>query len=143
MNITSGIALIGAPFYAAYAAAKAGLDRFGEALRRELKGEGIHVLTIYPGGTDTPNEGSTTLSGVTFIEEQVSGTTQLYLPDAPDASILRRYDSLEAARMGLFNRCSQDAMIGYLARQALQGSVQSYLDAALFNPASMGLALAG
>ena len=54
VNITSGIALIGAPFYATYAAAKGGLARFGEALRRELKGEGIHVLTVYPGGTDTP-----------------------------------------------------------------------------------------
>jgi uncharacterized oxidoreductase len=54
VNVTSGIALIGAPFYTTYAAAKAGLARFGEALRRELKGEGIHVLTVYPGGTDTP-----------------------------------------------------------------------------------------
>jgi uncharacterized oxidoreductase len=54
VNVTSGIALVGAPFYATYAAAKAGLARFGEALRRELKGEGIHVLTVYPGGTDTP-----------------------------------------------------------------------------------------
>jgi uncharacterized oxidoreductase len=54
VNITSGIALIGAPFYATYTAAKAGLARFGEALRRELKGEGIHVLTVYPGATDTP-----------------------------------------------------------------------------------------
>jgi uncharacterized oxidoreductase len=37
VNITSGIALIGAPFYATYAAAKGGL---GEALRRELKARG-------------------------------------------------------------------------------------------------------
>ncbi len=54
VNVTSGIALIGVPFYATYAAAKAGFARFGEALRRELKGEGVHVLTVYPGGTDTP-----------------------------------------------------------------------------------------
>lgn len=54
VNVTSGIALIGVPFYATYAAAKAGLARFGEALRRELKGEGVHVLTLYPGATDTP-----------------------------------------------------------------------------------------
>jgi short-subunit dehydrogenase len=54
VNITSGIALMGAPFYATYAAAKAGLARFGEALRREFKGEGIHVLTVYPGATETP-----------------------------------------------------------------------------------------
>jgi short-subunit dehydrogenase len=54
VNVSSGIALVGVPFYATYAAVKAGLARFGEALRRELKGEGIHVLTVYPGGTDTP-----------------------------------------------------------------------------------------
>ena len=54
INVTSGAALIGAPFYATYAAAKAGLARFGEALRRELKGEGVHVMTVYPAGTDTP-----------------------------------------------------------------------------------------
>jgi len=54
VNVASGIALIGAPFYATYAGAKAGLARFSEALRRELKGEGIHVLTLYPGTTDTP-----------------------------------------------------------------------------------------
>jgi short-subunit dehydrogenase len=54
VNVTSGAALIGMPFYATYAATKAGLARFGEALRRELKGEGVHVLTVYPAGTDTP-----------------------------------------------------------------------------------------
>ena len=54
VNVASGIALVGAPFYATYAAVKAGLARFGESLRRELKGEGIHVLTVYPGATDTP-----------------------------------------------------------------------------------------
>lgn len=54
VNIASGIALVGVRFYATYAAAKAGLARFGEALRRELKGEGIHVLTVFPAGNDTP-----------------------------------------------------------------------------------------
>lgn len=54
VNVTSAMALLGAPFYTTYAAVKAGLARFGEALRRELKGEGVHVLTAYPSGTDTP-----------------------------------------------------------------------------------------
>jgi uncharacterized oxidoreductase len=40
VNITSAAALIGMPFYATYCGAKAGLARFGEALRRELTGEG-------------------------------------------------------------------------------------------------------
>ncbi|WGD50326.1 SDR family NAD(P)-dependent oxidoreductase [Bradyrhizobium sp. CB1650] len=54
VNVTSAAALTGVPFYGTYAATKAGLARFGEALRRELKGEGMHVLTVYPVATDTP-----------------------------------------------------------------------------------------
>jgi short-subunit dehydrogenase len=54
VNIASVAALVGMPFYSTYGAAKAGLARFGEGLRRELKGEGVHVLNVYPAGTDTP-----------------------------------------------------------------------------------------
>jgi uncharacterized oxidoreductase len=54
VNVSSSIALVGVPFYSTYAAAKAGISHFGEALRRELKGEGIHVMTVYPGATETP-----------------------------------------------------------------------------------------
>ncbi len=54
VNISSGIALIGMPFYATYAATKAGIAHFGEALRRELFGEGVHVLNVFPGATSTP-----------------------------------------------------------------------------------------
>ena len=53
LNISSGIALVGMPFYSVYAATKAGLARFGESLRRELTGTGVHVATVYPGATDT------------------------------------------------------------------------------------------
>ncbi|WP_219418754.1 SDR family NAD(P)-dependent oxidoreductase [Pseudonocardia nigra] len=54
VNVSSGIALIGMPFYATYAATKAGVAHFGEALRRELHGEGVHVLNVFPGATSTP-----------------------------------------------------------------------------------------
>lgn len=53
VQVSSGIGLIGTPFYTTYSAVKAGLANFGEALRRELLGEGIHVLTVYPVATDT------------------------------------------------------------------------------------------
>ena len=46
VNVSSGIALVGAPFFETYATVKARLAYFGEALRRELKREGIHVLTV-------------------------------------------------------------------------------------------------
>jgi len=78
------------------------------------------------GGKDTPNEGPVTLSGVNFIEEQVSGVTLLYLPDSPDGQFLRRYDSLETARKALFNLCLHDKWVGYLAGRALQGDVRAH-----------------
>jgi short-subunit dehydrogenase len=76
VNVASGIALIGVPFYATYAATKAGLARFGEALRRELKGEGVHVLTAYPGGTDTPNRAGAELG---FSREPASAVAAAIL----------------------------------------------------------------
>lgn len=54
VNVSSGIALVGMPFYATYAATKAAIAHFGEALRRELHGEGVHVLNAFPGATSTP-----------------------------------------------------------------------------------------
>lgn len=53
LNVSSGIALVGMPFYSIYAATKSGLAQFGESLRRELIGTGVHVATVYPGATDT------------------------------------------------------------------------------------------
>lgn len=54
MVISSGIGLIGLPFYTTYAATKAGIAHFAESLRRELYGEGVQVLTVYPGAISTP-----------------------------------------------------------------------------------------
>ncbi|VVP72738.1 hypothetical protein PS918_01472 [Pseudomonas fluorescens] len=79
------------------------------------------------GGKDTPNEGGVTLSGVTFIQEQITGVTLLYTPDGPDDRSLRRYASLEDARKALFNLCAQDSMIEYVAGRALQGNVRAHV----------------
>ncbi|MEX5299650.1 SDR family NAD(P)-dependent oxidoreductase [Kocuria sp. CPCC 205292] len=54
VNVSSGLGLLGMAFYATYGATKAGIAHFGEALRRELHGEGVHVLNVFPGATDTP-----------------------------------------------------------------------------------------
>ncbi|WP_409316027.1 dermonecrotic toxin domain-containing protein [Pseudomonas sp. KCJK9016] len=78
------------------------------------------------GGKDTPNQGPVTLSGVSFIEEQVSATTLLYLTDSPDGQCLRRYDSLEAARKALFNLCVQEKWSRWLAGRAVQGDAQAH-----------------
>jgi|AntDeeMinimDraft_5_1070356.scaffolds.fasta_scaffold08664_3 short-subunit dehydrogenase len=54
VNMSSIFGLVGMPFYATYGATKAGIALFGEAMRRELADQGIHVMTVYPGATDTP-----------------------------------------------------------------------------------------
>jgi len=53
VNISSIFGLLGMPFYAIYGATKAGIAHFGEAMRRELADQSIHVMTVYPGATDT------------------------------------------------------------------------------------------
>lgn len=54
VDIASSIGLVGIPFYSVYAATKAGLARFDEALRRELAVDGIHVMTVYPVAAGAP-----------------------------------------------------------------------------------------
>ncbi|WP_339449154.1 dermonecrotic toxin domain-containing protein [Pseudomonas sp. EA_5y_Pfl2_R50] len=73
------------------------------------------------GGVDTDGQGPSTLAGITFIEEQISQQTLLYLPDSPDGVFLRQFDSLEEARMALYNLCLQTAMPAYLAGRAVTG----------------------
>ncbi|VVQ23464.1 hypothetical protein PS934_05502 [Pseudomonas fluorescens] len=82
-------------------------------------------LTV--GGKDTHGQGPTTLSGVTFIVEQISGLTLLYLPDSPDGVFLRQFDSLEQARLRLFNDCLRSSMVSYLADRALKGDVAHHV----------------
>lgn len=82
-------------------------------------------LTV--GGEDTPHQGPSTLAGVTFIVEQISGLTLLYLPDSPDGVFLRQYDSLEEARKALFNLCLQTPMVNYLAGRAIHGNFEHHV----------------
>ncbi len=53
MNISSGLGNVAMPFYSVYAATKAAVKHFSEALRRELLKETVHVMTVYPTATDT------------------------------------------------------------------------------------------
>lgn len=52
VNISSVAGIVPPAGMACYAAAKAGLAAFSEALRAELKASGVHVLTVYPGPID-------------------------------------------------------------------------------------------
>ncbi len=54
INVSSGLGYIANPFYSVYAATKAAVRQFSDAMRRELHAYPIHVMTIYPTATDTP-----------------------------------------------------------------------------------------
>ncbi|WP_454564516.1 dermonecrotic toxin domain-containing protein [Pseudomonas sp. AIG] len=98
-----------------------------EAWRANGKRIVLLPVALKVGGKDTPGAGPVTLSGVSFIEEQISGVTLLYLPDSHDGQFFRRYDTLEAARKGLFTLCGSDKWIEYLANRALQGNVRAHV----------------
>ena len=54
INISSMAAIISLPGYTAYGASKFAVRGFSESLRSELKQNGIHVGTVFPPDTDTP-----------------------------------------------------------------------------------------
>lgn len=54
VNVTSVAAFVTIPGWAYQAASKAGSATFSEALSTEVAGTGVHVMTAYPGMTDTP-----------------------------------------------------------------------------------------
>ncbi|GAA1346762.1 SDR family NAD(P)-dependent oxidoreductase [Arthrobacter roseus] len=121
LNISSEIALVGMPFYAIYAATKSGLASFGESLRRELHGTGVHIATVYPGATDTAMMGTQNadwerrsvadvvadvMSGLAAGEHEINATAQdgremqqlnATDPLAVDAAIAPGLEELEAA----------------------------------------------
>jgi NAD(P)-dependent dehydrogenase (short-subunit alcohol dehydrogenase family) len=54
INMSSGFGFVGAPYADAYTATKFAQRGLAQALRGELRGSGVHVCTILPGGVDTP-----------------------------------------------------------------------------------------
>lgn len=53
VNVSSVFGLFGMPESAAYSTAKFGVRGFSDALRNELRGSGIRVSTVFPGGVRT------------------------------------------------------------------------------------------
>ncbi|CRI55712.1 hypothetical protein [Pseudomonas sp. CCOS 191] len=87
----------------------------------QADGHDIQLLSalLTAGGEDTDGQ-TTTLSGVTFIEDRASKVTLLYRPDHPTHG-LRQYDNLEQARRALF-----DERDDYLVGRALNGSPDAH-----------------
>jgi short-subunit dehydrogenase len=56
VNIASVAGIVWTPGMTHYNAAKSGLAAASETLHVELKGQGVHVVTVYPGPVETPME---------------------------------------------------------------------------------------
>jgi len=63
VNIVSILGAIAAPHYGVYSASKAAVRALSDALRVELRPDGIDVIAILPGYTDTP-----------FFQSQIGGS---------------------------------------------------------------------
>lgn len=69
VNISSGYGYIAMPFYSVYAATKAAVGQFSDAMRRELHQYPLHVMTVYPSATDTNMMKKADVEGMDSPEE--------------------------------------------------------------------------
>lgn len=76
MNISSGYGYIAMPFYSVYAATKAAVGQFSDAMRRELHQYPIHVMTVYPSATDTDMMKTAVVSGMDTPEEVAKASVE-------------------------------------------------------------------
>lgn len=53
INVLSTTCLFANPGIAGYSASKAALDAYTKVMRKELRADGIKVLSVYPGGVNT------------------------------------------------------------------------------------------
>jgi short-subunit dehydrogenase len=86
VNVSSVAALAPPPGMAWYAAAKAGLAAFSEALSAELADSGVHVLTVYPGPIDN---GTAQLAYALYGEDSVATRLPVGQPAALAREIRR------------------------------------------------------
>lgn len=54
VNVSSVGGRVALPLFGPYAASKFGLEAVSDSLRREVRGQGVKVIVIQPGGTATP-----------------------------------------------------------------------------------------
>ncbi|AKD04955.1 SDR family NAD(P)-dependent oxidoreductase [Pontibacter korlensis] len=76
MNISSGYGYIAMPFYSVYAATKAAVGQFSDAMRRELHQYPIHVMTVYPSATDTDMMKTAVVSNMDTPEEVAKASVE-------------------------------------------------------------------
>jgi NAD(P)-dependent dehydrogenase (short-subunit alcohol dehydrogenase family) len=78
VNVTSVGGVLAMPLMAPYHASKFGLEGVSDSLRRELRGQGMHVIVIEPGGVKTPIWGKGTSEADARLEGGPPEVERLY-----------------------------------------------------------------
>lgn len=84
INIASSAAFQPMPYFAVYAATKAFVYSFSDALREELRGRGVHVMAVCPGPVDT---GFFEATGAHNLRKKVPAGTMLSAEAVVDATL--------------------------------------------------------
>lgn len=76
VNVASTAAFQAGPFMSVYYATKAYVLYFSEAIANELKGSGVSVTTLCPGGTKSGFQDTSNVNGIRFIKNSKLATTK-------------------------------------------------------------------
>ena len=116
--LTSSVeALIGCPYSAAYSASKAFVKSLGEALWGELTPDGIDVLTICPGATDTEALGRHGIDPATLPHVMSPGAVaKLALENLKSGPVLIASEHYKATFDRLLSMPRRDALTAMAAR---------------------------
>jgi short-subunit dehydrogenase len=116
--ITSSIAAVApGPFHATYAASKAFVHSFAEAIREELKDTGVTVTSLMPGPTDTE-----------FFRRADMDDTKVGQSDSKDDAQEVAHDGYEALMAG------RSSVVAGSAMNRLQAELGTHLPDALAAP---------
>jgi short-subunit dehydrogenase len=106
IDVASMAAIAPTPFMTYYNASKAGIAAASEALRGELRGTGVHVVTVYPGiipSTDMGEKGLAKFEHSSMLGLQPTGTPEK-LADLIHRAVERRHARVIYPRMNVFAR---------------------------------------
>ena len=83
VNISSIFAMVSMPTQSIYNASKAAVRGFSDALREELRADGIDVLCVHPGGIQTNIANASRVVDVTMVADSETSPARYLQPSRP------------------------------------------------------------
>lgn len=100
INVSSIFAMVSMPSQAFYNASKAAVRGFSDALREELRGSGIHVLCVHPGGVKTRIAEDARVRDLHFVATDAPTMRRQFLATARTTPEMAADVILDAVRAG-------------------------------------------